>query len=83
MSTPHADPERGGSHSHPAKRLAGEASPYLLQHAHNPVDWHPWAGGATDCRGVTESLGDLRGPGLSEWAWKTWASILEKARKNS
>src|SRR3974390_1145449 len=23
-------------------RLAGEKSPYLLQHAHNPVDWHPW-----------------------------------------
>ena len=25
-----------------ANRLAGEKSPYLLQHAHNPVDWHPW-----------------------------------------
>lgn len=24
-------------------RLIGEASPYLLQHAHNPVDWHPWS----------------------------------------
>ncbi len=23
-------------------RLAGETSPYLLQHQHNPVDWHPW-----------------------------------------
>ena len=22
--------------------LAGEKSPYLLQHAHNPVDWFPW-----------------------------------------
>jgi len=22
--------------------LAGETSPYLLQHAHNPVDWYPW-----------------------------------------
>ena len=29
---------------HPARanRLAGETSPYLLQHAHNPVDWYPW-----------------------------------------
>jgi uncharacterized protein YyaL (SSP411 family) len=29
---------------HPAhrNRLAAEASPYLLQHASNPVDWHPW-----------------------------------------
>jgi uncharacterized protein YyaL (SSP411 family) len=23
-------------------RLANEKSPYLLQHAHNPVDWHSW-----------------------------------------
>ncbi len=23
-------------------RLAAESSPYLLQHADNPVDWHPW-----------------------------------------
>jgi uncharacterized protein YyaL (SSP411 family) len=23
-------------------RLAHETSPYLLQHAHNPVDWYPW-----------------------------------------
>ena len=23
-------------------RLAGATSPYLLQHAHNPVDWWPW-----------------------------------------
>ncbi len=23
-------------------RLAGEQSPYLRQHAHNPVDWYPW-----------------------------------------
>ena len=23
-------------------RLVHETSPYLLQHAHNPVDWHPW-----------------------------------------
>ncbi|HTE52368.1 MAG TPA: thioredoxin domain-containing protein [Kofleriaceae bacterium] len=25
-----------------ANRLAGETSPYLLQHAENPVDWYPW-----------------------------------------
>ncbi len=23
-------------------RLILQDSPYLLQHAHNPVDWHPW-----------------------------------------
>jgi uncharacterized protein len=26
----------------PRNRLAGETSPYLLQHASNPVDWRPW-----------------------------------------
>jgi uncharacterized protein YyaL (SSP411 family) len=26
----------------PANHLAREKSPYLLQHAHNPVDWYPW-----------------------------------------
>ena len=29
------------AHRH-TNRLAQETSPYLLQHAHNPVDWHPW-----------------------------------------
>ncbi|HEV8698931.1 MAG TPA: thioredoxin domain-containing protein [Candidatus Limnocylindrales bacterium] len=27
-------------------RLAGETSPYLLQHSNNPVDWMPWGGDA-------------------------------------
>ena len=26
----------------PTNRLAQETSPYLLLHAHNPVDWYPW-----------------------------------------
>ncbi len=30
------------THQHPANRLAHETSPYLLLHAHNPVDWFPW-----------------------------------------
>ena len=29
--------------SPPENRLAGETSPYLLQHKHNPVDWQPWS----------------------------------------
>ncbi|AGA29197.1 DUF255 domain-containing protein [Singulisphaera acidiphila] len=33
-----ADPEPKA----PANRLAKETSPYLLLHAHNPVDWYPW-----------------------------------------
>jgi uncharacterized protein YyaL (SSP411 family) len=30
------------SPSHPANHLLHETSPYLKQHAHNPVDWYPW-----------------------------------------
>jgi uncharacterized protein YyaL (SSP411 family) len=30
-----------GEHRY-TNRLASETSPYLLQHAHNPVDWSPW-----------------------------------------
>lgn len=28
--------------------LVNESSPYLLQHAHNPVDWYPWGDAALD-----------------------------------
>src|SRR6202049_1998023 len=30
------------AHVEHTNRLAQEKSPYLLQHAHNPVDWYPW-----------------------------------------
>jgi uncharacterized protein YyaL (SSP411 family) len=33
----HGQPSAG-----PRNRLADESSPYLLQHAANPVDWYPW-----------------------------------------
>lgn len=36
-----ADPAAGRD-DHPANRLINESSPYLLQHARNPVDWYPW-----------------------------------------
>ncbi len=29
-------------------KLAGSSSPYLLQHAHNPVNWYPWGQDAID-----------------------------------
>jgi hypothetical protein len=32
-------------------RLIDEQSPYLLQHAYNPVDWHPWGEGAFEKAG--------------------------------
>ncbi|KAG7491692.1 hypothetical protein MATL_G00006850 [Megalops atlanticus] len=41
-SSPPASPS---SHTN---RLAKEMSPYLLQHAHNPVDWFPWGQEAFD-----------------------------------
>jgi uncharacterized protein YyaL (SSP411 family) len=40
MSGPESDSTRSSDRK--PNRLAGETSPYLLQHAHNPVDWWPW-----------------------------------------
>src|SRR5690349_21145211 len=37
---PNSDSQDAG-HVH-VNRLINETSPYLLQHAHNPVDWYPW-----------------------------------------
>lgn len=35
-------------HPRYTNRLVHESSPYLLQHAHNPVDWYPWGNAAFD-----------------------------------
>jgi uncharacterized protein len=37
-----------GARGAQGNRLAQEKSPYLLQHAHNPVDWYPWGPEAFD-----------------------------------
>lgn len=37
-----ADESKAKTQPKHTNRLAKETSPYLLQHAHNPVDWHPW-----------------------------------------
>ncbi len=37
--TRHKQPDGSARYTN---RLALEQSPYLLQHAHNPVDWYPW-----------------------------------------
>ncbi len=34
--------ENRNMNEHHSNRLASEKSPYLLQHANNPVDWYPW-----------------------------------------
>ena len=33
---------RGDFVDEKSNRLIKEKSPYLLQHAYNPVEWHPW-----------------------------------------
>ena len=39
--------------SHPqTNALIHESSPYLLQHAHTPVDWRPWSEEAWEIRAV-------------------------------
>ncbi|HEX7515437.1 MAG TPA: thioredoxin domain-containing protein [archaeon] len=40
--------QNSGGGSARSNRLAQEKSPYLLQHAHNPVDWYPWGREAFD-----------------------------------
>ncbi|MDX2119183.1 MAG: thioredoxin domain-containing protein [Planctomycetota bacterium] len=43
-ASPHTHPQHPQHPRNPrnANRLIEQSSPYLLQHAHNPVDWHAW-----------------------------------------
>src|SRR5688572_9129251 len=43
---PSGGTRRSTYHRPMPNRLAGETSPYLLQHSNNPVDWMPWGGDA-------------------------------------
>ena len=49
-------------------RLARETSPYLLQHAHNPVDWYPW-GEEAFSRARSENKPVLLSVGYSACHW--------------
>src|SRR2546426_10824000 len=49
-------------------RLARETSPYLLQHAHNPVDWYPW-GEEAFARARAENKPILLSVGYSACHW--------------
>jgi uncharacterized protein len=51
-----------------ANRLANETSPYLLQHAHNPVDWYPW-GEEAFARARAEAKPVLLSIGYSACHW--------------
>ena len=56
------------SHSPATNRLAAETSPYLLQHAGNPVDWYPWGTEALS-RAVAEDRPILLSIGYSACHW--------------
>jgi uncharacterized protein YyaL (SSP411 family) len=49
-------------------RLINETSPYLLQHAHNPVDWYPWSDEAL-LKAVDENKPILVSIGYSACHW--------------
>ncbi len=51
-----------------ANRLSTESSPYLLQHAENPVDWYPWGAEALD-RARREDRPILLSIGYSACHW--------------
>ena len=53
---------------HLGNRLSNQTSPYLRQHAHNPVDWYPWGGEAID-RAREEDRPILLSVGYSACHW--------------
>jgi hypothetical protein len=55
-------------------RLAKEKSPYLLQHAHNPVDWYPWGSEALE-RAAREDKPILLSIG---YAACHWCHVMER-----
>jgi len=55
-------------------KLINETSPYLLQHAHNPVDWYPWGGEALN-RAKIENKPILISIGYSACHW---CHVMEK-----
>jgi uncharacterized protein len=55
------------THPH-TNRLIDETSPYLLQHAHNPVDWYPWGEEALN-RARSEDKPVLLSVGYSACHW--------------
>src|SRR5918993_632239 len=60
-----ADKDKKPKHTN---RLAKESSPYLLQHAHNPVDWYPWGPEAFE-RARTEGKPIFLSVGYSTCYW--------------
>jgi uncharacterized protein len=67
------NPERTESKKE-ANRLIQEKSPYLLQHAHNPVDWFPW------CEEAFEKARKENKPVFLSIGYSTchWCHVMEK-----
>jgi uncharacterized protein YyaL (SSP411 family) len=55
-------------------KLAEETSPYLLQHAHNPVNWYPWS------KGAFEIAAKLDKPVFLSIGYSTchWCHVMER-----
>ncbi len=70
MTTPQGDSPHSPRFTN---RLAGQTSPYLLKHAHNPVDWYPWGSEAFE-RARAESKPIHLSIGYSACHW---CSVLE------
>lgn len=66
---------RNGSDKHRyTNALAAESSPYLLQHAHNPVNWYPWGEKA---RNLAKKSGKLMLVSIG-YASCHWCHVMEK-----
>ena len=63
-----SDVKAPGTPPRHTNRLIHETSPYLLQHAHNPVDWHPWGEEAL-ARAKAENTPILLSVGYSACHW--------------
>ena len=55
-------------------RLINELSPYLLQHAHNPVEWYPW------CEDAFEKASHEDKPVLLSIGYSAchWCHVMER-----
>ena len=62
-----------GTHKH-TNRLIHQSSPYLLKHAHNPVDWYPWGAEALN-KAKDEDKAIFLSVG---YASCHWCSVMER-----
>ncbi|MBW1850336.1 MAG: DUF255 domain-containing protein, partial [Deltaproteobacteria bacterium] len=69
--TKHMRPDGWASYTN---RLFLESSPYLIQHAHNPVNWYPWGDEAF------ETARKLNRPVLISVGYSTchWCHVMEE-----